>query len=73
MRKGGVFDLENNQALYYIALVCEAKEHNTEDENNQWSKANQNRLNQNFGMIANTLESLSQRIAALEGNMQNIN
>lgn len=65
--------MDNNQALYYIALVCEAKEHNTDDENIQWSKANQNRLNQNFGMITNTLESLSQRIAALESNTKNIN
>ena len=55
------------QAMYYISFMCDAKEHNSEEENLQWQKANQNRLNQNFSSIANAIESLAARLDILEG------
>lgn len=61
--------MENSQALFYIALVCDAKEHNTEEENAGFVKANQNRLNQNFTSIAGRLEDLQARIDALESSL----
>lgn len=57
---------DSMQALYYIALECDAKEHNTDEENKQWRKSNQNRLNQNFTAIAGKLDALEARLSALE-------
>ena len=57
---------DSMQALYYIALECDAKAHNTEEENTQWRKANQNRLNQNFTAIAGKLDALEARLSELE-------
>lgn len=54
------------QALYYIALMCDVEEQNTKEENNQWKKANQNRLNQNFSAIANAIEAMEMRISEME-------
>ena len=42
------------------------EEHNTEEENTQWRKANQNRLNQNFTAIAGKLDALEARLSKLE-------
>ena len=59
--------MENtDQALYYISLICEAKDHNTDDENGQWQMANQNRLNQNFMTLANRLDAINQRLTSIE-------
>ena len=59
--------MENSlKAMYYIALDCDVKEHNTEEENIQWKKVNQNRLNQNFSAIYDVIESLERRIYELE-------
>lgn len=54
------------QALYYIALVCDTEEHNSDDENMQWQKCNQNRLNQNFTAIANAIELLRAELAEIK-------
>lgn len=60
--------MENtNQALYYISLVCDVGEHNTDEENEQWQKANQNRLNQNFSTISSRIAAIEERLSLLEG------
>ena len=59
--------MSDMQAMHYISLVCDAKAHNTDEENEQWQKANQNRLNQNFSMLAELLAQLTERVKELEG------
>ena len=60
------------RALYYIALARDADGNGTgtdESENPQkvqWLKSNQNRLNQNFSIISGEIDSIAQRLAALE-------
>ena len=57
---------EKTQAMYYISLACDVKQHNTDEENEQWQMANQNRLNQNFSILSSYISSLEQRIEELE-------
>lgn len=61
--------MENiNQALYYISLICDVNAHNTDEENEQWQKANQNRLNQNFTAISSRMAAIEERLRSLENN-----
>ena len=63
------------KALYYIALLRDVetggdKEHDPNAPNDpqqiQWMRSNQNRLNQNFSIISGELESIAERLSALE-------
>ena len=62
------------KALYYIALMrdVDGDSINKTDDGSlepariQWLKSNQNRLNQNFSIISGEIESMAQRLSALE-------
>lgn len=57
------------RALYYIALARdrdEGEEQESSRQRVQWLKSNQNRLNQNFSIISGELESIAERLDALE-------
>lgn len=62
--------MADKQALYYISLACDVSVHNTDDENEQWQKANQNRLNQNFSILSAYIAALEERIESLENQMK---
>jgi len=57
------------QAMYYISLSCDVEQHNTDEENEQWKMANQNRLNQNFSILSGYISTLEQRIEELEKHL----
>ena len=62
------------RALYYIALMRDVDNNGMDTDNKntgepqrvQWLKSNQNRLNQNFSIISGELESIAERLDALE-------
>ena len=63
------------RALYYIALARDinvnggenAQSESDDPQKIRWLKSNQNRLNQNFSIISGEIESIAQRLEALEG------
>ena len=60
------------RALYYMALARDVDGNESQaDESEspqkvQWLKSNQNRLNQNFSIISGEIDSIVQRLTALE-------
>lgn len=58
------------RALYYVLLPAERDESDDKQSFEEYVKANENRLNQNFSLLAEKIYEFELRLAALESSVQ---